>query len=180
MALILLRHTRPLGAEGLCYGRTDLDLAADFATEAARLAIELPPVARILTSPLARCRHLAEAIAAARGLAAEPDPELIEMDFGAWENRPWAAIPRPELDAWAGDLTGARPHGGESVAELAARTGAALARALDGPRPVLLVTHAGVIKAALAQARGQAGWKARIGFGEWLRLDARLQPGAAA
>lgn len=179
MALILLRHTRPAGAEGLCYGRTDLGLGADFAAEAARLAADLPPVARILTSPLARCRRLAEALGAARGLAPDLAPGLIEMDFGAWENRPWAAIPRPELDRWAQDLTLARPHGGETVAELAARTRAALEAALAGPRPALLVTHAGVIKAALALSRGPAAWEAQFGFGAWLRLGPDLAPEAA-
>lgn len=180
MALILLRHTRPRGAEGLCYGRTDLDLADGFEAEAARLAAELPAVARVLTSPLSRCRRLAEALARARGIAPEIVPDLTEMDFGAWEMRPWAAIPRAELDAWARDLTGARPHGGETVAELAARTAAALAAALAGPRPALLVTHAGVIKAALAHSRGQAGWEAQLGFGCWLRLGPDLLPEAAA
>lgn len=170
MALILLRHTRPVGADGLCYGRTDLDLAPGFDGEVARLAASLPPFARILTSPLSRCLRLAMALGAARGLPATPDPRLIEMDFGAWENRPWSAIPRAELDAWAADLTGARPHGGETVAQLAARTRAALTDALTGPRPTLMVTHAGVIKSALHPARGDAAWQAQLGFGDWIEL----------
>jgi alpha-ribazole phosphatase len=99
------------------------------------------------------------------------DPRLAEMDFGAWEGRPWAAIPRRELDAWAADLTGARPHGGESVADLSARALAALRDAAQGPVPALVVTHAGVIKAAMAQARGPAGWQAQVDFGGWLRLN---------
>jgi alpha-ribazole phosphatase len=170
MTLILLRHTRPAGSEGLCYGRTDLDLAADFEAEADRLAAALPPAVRLLTSPLSRCARLAARLGAARGLVPEPDPRLAELDFGAWEGRPWAGIPRHELDRWAADLTGARPHGGETVAELAARAGAALAEAAAGPVPAIIVTHAGVIKAALAAARGPAGWQARIGFGEWVEL----------
>lgn len=168
MALILLRHTRPEGAEGLCYGRTDLPLAADFATEAARLARELPPVRRIVTSPLGRCARLAQHLAQARGLPLQTDPRLAEMDFGAWEGQRWEAIPRPALDAWAADLTGARPHGGETVAELAARALAGLAQAAAGQGPALVVTHAGVIKAALARTQGPAGWEARIDFGGWL------------
>jgi alpha-ribazole phosphatase len=174
MALILLRHTRPVGAEGLCYGRTDLDLAPEFDAEVARLATALPAVARILTSPLSRCLRLATALGSARGLTPVPDPRLIEMDFGDWENRPWAALPRDELDAWAADMTGARPHGGETVAELGARTRLALADALAGPRPTLVVTHSGVIKAALHPARGEAAWHAQVGFGQWIELDPDL------
>jgi alpha-ribazole phosphatase len=170
MALILLRHTRPEGAQGLCYGRTDLGLAAGFDDEAARLATELPQTHRVITSPLSRCASLARHIASVRGLPLLTDPRLMEMDFGTWEGRHWAEIPRPELDAWADDLTGARPHGGETVAELAERAAAALSDAARGPVPALIVTHAGVIKAALAARQGPQGWHAQIGFGAWLVL----------
>ncbi|KPQ06460.1 MAG: alpha-ribazole phosphatase [Rhodobacteraceae bacterium HLUCCA12] len=171
MALILLRHTRPHGADGLCYGRTDLPLAGDFTTEAARLASDLPPFQRILTSPLGRCRRLAESLAAARGRPLAVDARLAEMDFGSWEGVRWDAIARHELDAWAADLTGARPHGGETVAELAARSHAALTDAERGAVPALVVCHAGIIKAALSAAQGAAGWRAETDYGSWLRLD---------
>jgi alpha-ribazole phosphatase len=170
MALILLRHTRPEGAEGLCYGRTDLPLAPGLQDEVVRLSAALPPVACIVTSPLSRCARLAQALARARGLSLRADPRLIEMDFGTWEGRPWAEIARAELDAWAADLTGARPHGGETVAELAARSRAALQDALAGPGPALVVTHAGVIKSALHPSRGDAAWQAQVGFGDWVTL----------
>jgi len=167
VALILLRHTRPDVAEGVCYGRSDLGLAACFDAEAGRLAAELPEVARVVTSPLGRCRRLAERIAAARGLPLAVEARLIEMDFGRWEGVAWDDIPRRELDAWAADLLHARPHGGETVAELAARTEAALAALSCGPRPVLAVTHAGVIKAVRARGAGPAAWQGTLGFGGW-------------
>lgn len=171
MGLILLRHTRPLGADGLCYGRTDLDLAPDFQSEALRLSTELPRAARIITSPLTRCARLAQALADAWSVPLSQDPRLAEMDFGTWEGRPWSAIPRAELDAWAADLTQARPHGGETVAELDVRTRAGLQSAEP---PALIVTHAGVIKAALSWSRGPAGWQASIPFGGWVRLTETL------
>ena len=167
MALILLRHTRPAVAEGLCYGRTDLALAENFGDDVAALARDLPSFRRILSSPLSRCLRLAQALSAVRAVPMAVDPRLTEMDFGAWEGRAWSALPRPELDAWAADLLHARPHGGETVAELAARTAAALDEAGRGPVPALVVTHAGVIKAAIARTEGPAGWDARLAFGEW-------------
>jgi len=167
MALILLRHTRPAVEAGLCYGRTDLALAEDFAAAAQDLARDLPPFQRILTSPLSRCLRLAQAVADARAMPLTVDPRLAEMDFGDWEGRRWSDLPRAELDAWAADLLHARPHGGETVAELAARTAAALTDAGQGPVPALVVTHAGVIKAAIARAQGPAGWEAQIAFGTW-------------
>lgn len=173
MPVILLRHTRPLTAEGRCYGRTDLALAEGFEADLARLLADLPPVARILTSPLSRCHRLAEAIGGARDLPVSVEFGLIEMDFGAWENRLWGDLPRAELDAWRDDFLHARPHGGESVAALAARVSAALDRAITGAGPVLAVTHAGVIKAALAARGDPAGWQAVIGFAEYRVLEWR-------
>lgn len=165
--MILLRHTRPEGGAGLCYGRTDLAPGAELPREARRLAAQLPPFAKIATSPLSRCARLAEALALARGVPLEPDPRLAEIDFGAWEGRRWDDIPRPEIDAWAADLMEARPHGGESVAMLAARAAPALAR----HEGALIVTHMGVIRAALAQAGREGPWETRLGFGEWIELS---------
>jgi len=171
MSLILLRHTRPLMEEGLCYGRTDLSLAGDFTDSAMRIAAQLPDFKMILSSPLSRCRRLAEAIGAARGQDITLDPRLTEMDFGDWESRLWTAIPRAEIDAWRDDFLDARPHGGESVRQLADRVQAALDDAVRGPVPVLVVTHSGVIKAARA-ARGEAeGWQSQTAFGQWFRTD---------
>jgi alpha-ribazole phosphatase len=169
--VILLRHTRPAVAEGTCYGRTDLGLTTGFAEDLAAVLDGLPEVGAVATSPLARCRRLAEAIAAARGLELTVEPRLVEFDFGAWEGRRWAEIARAELDAWAADFQHARPHGGETVAELAARVAAALAAAPRGRPPLLWVTHAGVARAAAALTGHGAGWDTRLGFARWLDLQ---------
>lgn len=179
MSLILLRHTEPLGAEGICYGRSDLAVGPEFEAEAAAVIAGLPEVATIVTSPLARCRLLAERIGAARGIEARIEPGIVEFDFGRWEGRAWEALPRAELDAWAADFHGARPHGGESVAMLAERIGLALGEvAPEGPA-VLWVCHAGVARAACALLGHGAGWQTRLGFGEWLDLGPALSDGRA-
>lgn len=172
--MILLRHTRPRDAEGLCYGRSDLDLDDDeFEAEAERLVGDLPPVANVVSSPLRRCLLLAKRVAAARALPLCVDARLAEMDFGAWEGLRWDAIPRAELDVWAADFHGARPHGGESVAELGARVGMALGEVVAQDPPTLWVTHAGVVRAACAAAGQAEGWETRLEFGRWLRLARR-------
>jgi alpha-ribazole phosphatase len=172
MGVILLRHTKPDGADGRCYGRSDLPLAPCFADHAARIARDLPQVVRIVTSPLLRCATLARHVAQARGLPVATDPDLTEIDFGAWEGQPWDTIPRHELDQWAADLLGARPHGGESVAQLRDRALPALAR---HARPyTLVVTHHGVIKAARSRVMGDDAWNSTLGFGEWITLDPQV------
>ncbi len=168
--MILLRHLRPAVAEGVCYGITDLDLAEGHAAVLETVLERLPALDGIATSPLRRCRILAEAIATRRGMRVVTDHRLIEMDFGAWEGQPWNDIPRAELDQWAADFLHARPHGGESVAQLQARTQAALAEYHATPGHQLLVTHAGVIKAALATGHRAEDWPAALAFGEFVTI----------
>ena len=169
MGVILLRHTKPAGAQGLCYGRTDLAVGPCFAAHAACIARDLPQITRIVTSPLSRCALLAAYIAQARGLAVTTDPQLTEMDFGTWEGVPWADIPRSQLDDWANDLLQARPHGGESVAQLRARALRALQA--HAAEDTLVVTHHGVIKCARWLLMGDAAWQSDLKFGNWLNFD---------
>ena len=165
MRLILIRHTRVAAAGNLCYGVTDLEVASGFEREAARVEAALPAVERLVTSPLRRCRRLAERIGAARGLVPEVDERLREMDFGRWEGLPWEAVPRAELDAWAADFLDARPHGGDRVRMVSERVRSALADyRRDGVRRAA-VTHAGVIKAARAEAGQADAWADSVDYG---------------
>ncbi|MFD2235697.1 histidine phosphatase family protein [Phaeospirillum tilakii] len=152
--MILVRHTTPAGAEGRCYGRLDLPVSESrFEAEAAQTAAALPPgPKRIYASPSLRCRLLAERL----GAPVTFDERLLELDFGAWEGLRWEAIPRDQLAAWCEDFVEARPPGGETFVELAARAEACAAEieaAAGGAEPVL-VTHSGVIRALLTRARG--------------------------
>jgi alpha-ribazole phosphatase len=154
--MILVRHPTPVGAAGLCYGRLDLDLPADWTGEADAVAASLPPGRwRVVSSPARRCRLLAERLA---GGPVEIEPRFAELDFGTWEGRRWDAIPRAELDPWSADFVTRRPPGGESFAELAerARSAAAEIAARPDAERTLVVSHSGVIRALLAGARGVA------------------------
>lgn len=122
----------------------------------------LPRVQHIVTSPLLRCRKLAAHLGGALSLSVEIDTRFIEMDFGTWECTPWADVPRGELDSWAADFVNARPHGGESVADLRERVQDGL---LAMPKHTLIVTHAGVIKAALAKGDTPTDFNTQIEFG---------------
>lgn len=148
MGLILIRHTRPNVAEGLCYGQMDVGLADTFAEEAARVLAALPGIRRVVSSPLQRCMALARYIAAAKELPLDIDERLMEMNFGAWQGRYWSDVPKSDLDAWSEDFLHARPHGGESVAMFRNRVSAALADWSARRERIAIVTHAGVIKVA--------------------------------
>jgi len=179
MSVILLRHTRLAGAVGLCYGRTDVPLAASFADELAVIRAGLAGVrfGAVWSSPAARCLRLAVALEDkwhgrhARGVedhgrdahatsdsGVPTDARLQELNFGAWENCTWDSFRSPESEAWALDPWRLAPPGGESGAALWARVGAFRdelhGQAKAGGDPVLVVTHAGVIRAWLGLERG--------------------------
>lgn len=156
MILHLIRHPPPVVEPGICYGR--LDVAAENAQAVAdRLLGELPPGLPVWSSPLRRCRMLAELLRPAPRI----DDLLVEMDFGRWEGLRWDDVPRAELDAWAADVAGYAPPGGESPLMLQRRALAFVA-GLAVPEAVI-VTHAGVIRTLLAHWRG-------LPPGEWTQL----------
>ena len=152
-----LRHPPLPDMSGRCYGRLDITLPAETHAAAARYLREDPTWTTlsslpILSSPARRCIDLARALS---GLdhAVVTDDRLLEMHFGAWEGLPWDRVPRAELDQWGLDVAGFRPPGGENFHALVARVAQALA-ALE--RPHLIVTHAGVVRAAQHLIGGHA------------------------
>ncbi|MDF2233888.1 histidine phosphatase family protein [Albimonas sp. CAU 1670] len=152
--LLVMRHPRTAAAPGLCYGRHDPGLAPGWEARIDALAPGLRAPsgpACIVTSPAPRCLKPARRLAAALSLPLAEDPRLRELDFGAWEGRPWSEIPRDESDPWAEDPRRRAPPGGETFEALADRTARALAEAPPG---ALLLCHAGPIRAILMALRG--------------------------
>lgn len=144
MILWLLRHPRTAVPEGVCYGRSDVELEPRILEESDKLVSRVredePEV--VYSSPLRRCRLLAERIGAPR-----LDHRLQELDFGSWELRPWNEIERAELARWQEEGLSWRPPGGESVLEVAERLTLFLAD-LEASQAAgaCVVTHAGVIR----------------------------------
>jgi alpha-ribazole phosphatase len=146
--LWLVRHAAPLVAPGICYGRLDLEADAQATQQAARaLAQALPARALLRHSPLRRCAQLADAVRALRPeLRSQADARLQEMDFGAWEGKPWDALPRAELDAWAADLHAYAPGGGEPLAAMLERVQSALEEKAPTDIDRVWISHAGVAR----------------------------------
>jgi len=166
MDLILIRHPAVGVPTGICYGRSDVPLAADPSPEVQRCLNRIgtlslcDPVGAVHASVLSRCTQIAAPLAAHFNVVMQADSRLREIDFGRWEMQAWEAIDRGEIDAWAQDLENARVHGGESVAMLALRVGAWLkecetsevADENSAGRPVVVIAHAGVIRVLTALA----------------------------
>ncbi|MGS0896599.1 alpha-ribazole phosphatase [Burkholderia stagnalis] len=156
MDVVLIRHPAVAVEPGVCYGRSDVPLAApaDEGAQAvlARLSeLGVPSPVHVWSSPLTRCASVAERLARAFDVPLRCEAGWQEMDFGAWEMQRWEAIGRAALDAWAADLMHARAHGGESVARFAARVAQRADAVARADAPQWAVTHAGVIRAFAAQ-----------------------------
>ncbi|MDR0417676.1 MAG: alpha-ribazole phosphatase family protein [Propionibacteriaceae bacterium] len=173
MKVFLVRHPEPVGAAGVCYGRTDLrvDEAVVAAAAERTRALIGGAVGRCVSSPLSRCLALARALSD----AVEVDERLAELDFGAWEGRRWDALDRAEFDRWAADYVNQPTPGGESWADAQRRVAAFLADLRTGEAGGLtVVTHAGVIRAALALVLGiglEPTWRVDVPFGCVVTLE---------
>ncbi|WP_182882804.1 bifunctional RNase H/acid phosphatase [Microbispora sp. H10949] len=162
-SLLLLRHGQtPLSIEKRFSGLGDPELTptglAQAEAAAARLARGPRRVEVIVTSPLARARQTAEAVASRTGSAVLVDEDLRETDFGAWEGYTFAEIQRrwpDELAAWLADPEVA-PPGGESFASTARRVEQARERIVKAheSRSVVVVSHVTPIKTLIRFALG--------------------------
>lgn len=153
MRIHLIRHTAPAIPAGVCYGQADVDVAASFFDEAEAVRAKIAGIVPVASysSPLSRAVRLAVSLGFGE---ARHDARLMELHFGDWELRPWADIPREHLDRWGQAYVHVAPPGGETFAELHGRSAAFLREAMEQHRgrDVLVVTHAGVIRALLADA----------------------------
>lgn len=183
MRLYLIRHPRPNVAPGICYGSTDIPVRPQEMEQVLAVLMPLlPPSVPIFSSPLQRCRTLAERLHKVLNTTRlSLDPRLAEMDFGAWEMRSWEEIPREEVDAWAQDLCACRPGGGESVLQVARRLKAFLDEIKQlAEEEVIVIAHAGTIRLLLEYGAGASPEEAAlaaasvrrdIGYGQLTMLD---------
>ena len=149
MILHLIRHPKPLIEPGICYGQ--LDIPAENPEFIAReLRQKIPSHVPVWSSPLQRCRALAEALHPTPHF----DARLMEMNFGEWEGRPWDDVPRAALDAWADDVANYIPPGGESAFQVRERLADFFAK--NSFEEVAVVTHSGVIKTLLSSHNKQS------------------------
>lgn len=149
-------------ASGLVQGQADGPVLTDEGrAQAAALAdaVRLLPIRRLVTSDLARAEETASIIGRRLDLGWDRDAALRERDFGAAQGLPQCEL----VSAWSGiesdrvvDVD-ARPPRGESLRELSDRVIDFFDRLAQQPSDgdVLVVTHGGVIRLALAQCDGK-------------------------
>jgi len=156
--LDLLRHGETELGGGL-RGSLDDALTANGWVQMREAVVARGPWDRLISSPLQRCARFAEELGARLKLPVTLEKDLQELHFGAWEGQSAATL--METDAgglglfWA-DPYSFTPPDGEPVSAFSERVLGAVSRlhqAYAGER-VLLISHGGVMRLLLAQARG--------------------------
>lgn len=151
MELLLIRHTTPDVASGICYGQTDLNVNGTFdkeSKEIKNIIADLKPE-HVYSSPLIRCHQLAKELFPYQPI--QTDDRLMEMNFGKWEGLKWSEIPKNELDTWANDFINLAPPLGESFAAFMNRITVFEEEVLNKltQEKIALITHSGVIRSFL-------------------------------
>ncbi|QHF46168.1 histidine phosphatase family protein [Pseudomonas sp. S35] len=156
--LDLLRHGETELGGGL-RGSLDDALTATGWEQMRAAVVAQGPWDRLISSPLQRCARFADELGARLKVPVSLEKDLQELHFGAWEGQSAAALMETDAEGlglfWA-DPYGFTPPEGEPVSEFSERVLGAVSRlyrAYAGER-VLLISHGGVMRLLLAQARG--------------------------
>ncbi len=166
----LLRHGEPVGGRRFRGNGVDDPLSEAGWQQMWRAVGEAVPWERVVTSPMLRCRSFAEAFAQRHGLPLHVEPDFREVGFGTWEGASPDEILARDPESYAAfyrDPVVNRPPGAEPLAAFAARVDRAIAEAVGRwtGEHLLVVAHAGVIRAALGQvlqAHPVAWYRTRI------------------
>ncbi|MFH6987410.1 alpha-ribazole phosphatase [Flavobacterium collinsii] len=177
MEVYLVRHTETTCEKGICYGQSDVDLAAPFETIFDEIVSQLPSEALLFSSPLKRCLVLAEYIQSKTNpISFIKDDRLMEMNFGDWELKNWEAIPLEQLNPWMEDFVTTQVPNGESFTALHERVVAFLSEHILNPKntPVVIVSHAGVIRSILCHQSTlplKDAFNNKVAFGQVIKIE---------
>ncbi len=168
MEVYVIRHTAVAVESGICYGQSDVAVAETFKTEAEAVARKISTVRQcaVYSSPLSRCRKLADVLATGPVI---DDTRLLEMHFGQWELCRWDDLHGEDVTRWMDDFVEQRCAGGESYLDLFSRVRDFWNELVNSSlQTVLVVTHSGVIRALMAlwlDMPLQAGMRIGVDFG---------------
>lgn len=150
----MIRHGEPVGGRRYRGGGIDDPLSERGWAQMWSSVGDFAGWDAIVTSPLQRCRAFAAELGERLERPVTVEPRLREVGMGAWEGRSPDEIQAQEPAAYAAfyrDPVTQRPSGSEPLPVFGQRVAAALEALLDdhAGRHLLVVAHAGVIRAAL-------------------------------
>ncbi|NSW51958.1 MAG: histidine phosphatase family protein [Anaerolineae bacterium] len=157
--ILLMRHSTTNDVDNQLAGRIDTPLNEKGRQRAQELAVTLSgqPIKGVYSSPLLRTMQTAEPLADRLRLTVRSMPELIQVDYGDWEKKPfWELQQDPEWRRYVNEPGGQIP-GGEKVSDVVQRVSSGLmqiAAQHPGDQMVIAVSHGSVIRFAIAHFLG--------------------------
>ena len=126
-------------------GRTDIPLTERGEDDARELSARLRGLsfAKVFTSPLQRARRTGELAGFGESAEADPDPDLMEWDYGAYEGRRTLDI-RAERPGWRLFEDGCPD--GETLVEVSRRADRVIARIRALESDVLVFAHRDILR----------------------------------
>jgi len=157
----IIRHGEPEGGQRYRGYSVDDPLSKTGWQQMWDAVPEKPHWDHIITSPLSRCQKFAEALADTSGVGFSVEENLKEIGFGVWEGRTPDDIKANEGDAlqkFIQDPVNNRPEGAEPLNSFADRVWDVYQSVSQNHRGehVLLVAHAGVIRAITSKILGMS------------------------
>jgi len=160
--LILVRHGESTWNQtGRYQGRIDTELSEQGQKQASLLAERLSsiPLAAIYASPLRRALHTAITVGVAQNMDILVEPDLTEIDHGAWSGLLKDEVEKrfgPLLQQWLVTPSKVQMPRGESLVDVSERAKAVLSRILaEHPQAtVVICSHDAVLKVIIADLIG--------------------------
>ncbi len=152
----LLRHGEPIG--GRRYrGQIDDALSKKGWQQMWSAVGESADWQQIVTSPLLRCCEFADSLGERHQLSVHREPRFREVGFGEWEGKTRAELEQitpGQVARFYRDPVSNRPAGAEPLDAFYARVQSGFVELLERfpGQSVLVVAHAGVIRAIMAHA----------------------------
>ncbi len=173
MEIYLVRHTETICEKGICYGQSDVGLLENYTLQFESIKEQIPVNATFYSSPLKRCTALADYLS---GSNYKIDSRLMEMHFGDWELKNWDAISPEEINPWMNDFVNVSIPNGESFTVLFNRVVDFMQTELqaNSTKPVVIVTHAGVIRSILCKISNlplKDAFTNKVDFGQVIKIN---------
>lgn len=142
---------------GRIYGQRDVGCNLKDTDSLKRLADNLPSDGLWVSSSLSRTKKTAKGIAEQGGFTIKllAYKELMEQNFGLWQSKTWDDLEEdPAAKAFWDDPAGLCPPDGESFETVCKRVSKCITHLANkhAGQDIICVTHAGTIRAALAQS----------------------------
>ncbi len=152
--IAILRHGEPLGGRRYRGSGVDDPLSEQGWVQMWSALENTGPWIRVVTSPMLRAKEFAKAYADSHDLPLQEFYDFREIGMGAWEGRSPTEVSLTDpigYKAYYSDPSTGLPSGAEPLSSFYHRVTRAL-DTLEGPGPILIIAHAGVMRVAVAYA----------------------------